>query len=71
MIKILPTHRWVKLVLLFWTFKHLKSQRLYNHLHCLYCLTMLKNKQTHTCRPKPIFHNCIQHTILAHEKNQN
>jgi hypothetical protein len=32
--------------------KHLKSQRLYNHLHCLDYLTMLMNKHTHTCRPK-------------------
>jgi len=28
--------------------KRLKSQRLYNHLHCLDCLTMLTNKHTHT-----------------------
>jgi hypothetical protein len=38
----------VKLVLLLLALKHLKSQRLYNHLHCLDCLTMLKNKHTHT-----------------------
>ena len=31
---------------------------------------MLKNKHTLTCRPKPKFHNCIQHTILAHEKSE-
>jgi len=64
MIKILHTHRWVKLFL-FLTLEHLKSQRLYNHWHCLDCLIMLKNKHTHTCRPKPKFQNCIQHTILA------
>jgi len=38
----------VKLVLLFLALKHLKSQRLYIHLHCLDCLTMLMNKHTHT-----------------------
>ena len=60
------THRWVKLDFLFLTFNYietLKSQRLYNHLHCLDYLTMLMNKHTHTCRPKPKFQNCIQHTI--------
>jgi hypothetical protein len=49
------THRWVKLDFLFLTFNYietLKSQRLYNHLHCLDYLTMLMNKHTHTCRPK-------------------
>ena len=56
----------VKLVLLFLALRHLKSQRLYNHLHCLDCLTMLKNKHTHTCRPKLKFQNCLQRTILAH-----
>ena len=39
-----------KIGLVFLTLKHLKSQRLYNHLHCLDCLIMLINK--HTCRPK-------------------
>ena len=48
MIKFLRTHRWVKLVLLFLTLKDLKSQRLYNHFHCLDCLTIIKNKHTHT-----------------------
>ena len=38
----------VKLVLLFLALRHLKSQRLYNHLHCLDCLTMIKNKRNHT-----------------------
>ncbi len=70
MIKILRTHRWVKLFWLFLTLKHLNSQRLCNHWHCLDYLTILKNKHTHTCRPKPKFHNCIQHTILAHLKSE-
>ena len=48
MIKILCTHKWVKLVLVFLTLKHLKSQRVYNHLHCLDCLTIIKNQHTHT-----------------------
>ena len=70
MIKILRTHRWVKLVFLFLTLKHLKSQRLCNQLHCLHCLTMLKNKHTHThrCRQKLKFQNCIQHTIFSKMK---
>jgi hypothetical protein len=62
------THTQVgKIGLVFLTLKHLKSQRLYNHLNCLDCLTMLKNKHTHThtCRQKLKFQNCIQHTILT------
>ncbi len=58
------THTQVgKIGLVILTLKHLKSQRIYNHWHCLDCLTMLMNKHTHTCRPKPKFQNCIQHTI--------
>jgi hypothetical protein len=37
-----------KIGLGFLTLKHLKSQRVYNHLHCLDCLTIIKNQHTHT-----------------------
>ena len=45
-------------------------QRLCNQLHCLHCLTMLKNKHTHTSRQKLKFQNCIQHTILTKWKSE-